>query len=63
MAVDALFLLLLAAAAAREILAGRNWRNLKVVVLVGLLLAANLAFHLEAGLTAALRARPDGVRP
>lgn len=51
MAVDALFLLLLAAAAAREILAGRNWRNLKVVVLVCLLLAANLAFHLEAGLT------------
>uniref|UniRef100_UPI002FCB0789 NnrS family protein n=1 Tax=Bosea sp. (in: a-proteobacteria) TaxID=1871050 RepID=UPI002FCB0789 len=51
MAVDALFLLLLAGAAAREILAGRNWRNLKVVVLVGLLLAANLAFHLEAGLT------------
>ncbi|WP_089175357.1 NnrS family protein [Bosea sp. AS-1] len=51
MAIDALFLLLLAAAAAREIVAGRNWRNLKVVVLVALLLAANLAFHLEAGLT------------
>lgn len=51
MAADALFLLLLAGAAAREIVAGRNWRNLKVVVLVALLLAANLAFHLEAGLT------------
>ncbi|CAH1680133.1 NnrS protein involved in response to NO [Hyphomicrobiales bacterium] len=51
MGIDALFLLLLAGAAAREIVAGRNWRNLKVVVLVGLLLAANLAFHLEAGLT------------
>lgn len=51
MAIDALFLLLLAAAAAREIVAGRNWRNLKVVVLIVLLLAANLAFHLEAGLT------------
>jgi len=51
MAIDALFLLLLAGAAAREIVAGRNWRNLKVVILVGLLLAANLAFHLEAGLT------------
>lgn len=50
MAVDALFLLLLAGAAAREIIAGRNWRNLKIVVLIGLLLAANLAFHLEAGL-------------
>ena len=43
--------LLLAGAAAREIVAGRNWRNLKVVVLVVLLLAANLAFHIEAGLT------------
>lgn len=51
MAGDALFLLLLAGAAAREIVAGRNWRNLKVVVLVVLLLAANLAFHIEAGLT------------
>ncbi|QEL22330.1 NnrS family protein [Bosea sp. F3-2] len=50
MALDALFLLLLAGAAAREIVAGRNWRNLKVVVLIGLLLMANLAFHLEAGL-------------
>ncbi len=50
MAIDAMFLLLLAGAAAREILAGRNWRNLKFVVLVGLLLMANLAFHLEAGL-------------
>lgn len=51
MAIDSLFLILLAAAAAREIAAGRNWRNLKVVSLVVLLLAANLAFHLEAGLT------------
>ncbi|GAU82054.1 NnrS family protein [Bosea sp. BIWAKO-01] len=50
MALDALFLLLLAGAAAREIAAGRNWRNLKVVALVGLLLTANLTFHLEAGL-------------
>ncbi|PZR87204.1 MAG: short-chain dehydrogenase [Stutzerimonas stutzeri] len=51
MLIDAMFLILLAGAAAREIVAGRNWRNLKVVVLVGLLLMANLAFHLEAGLT------------
>jgi uncharacterized protein involved in response to NO len=51
MALDSLFLLLLAGAAVREIVAGHNWRNLKVVVLIGLLLAANLAFHLEAGLT------------
>jgi NnrS protein len=40
--------LLVAAAAAREILAGRNWRNLNVVMLVLLLLAGNIAFHLEA---------------
>ena len=47
-AIDVGFLALIVAAAAREILAGRNWRNLKVVVLVGLLLAGNVAFHLEA---------------
>ena len=48
MLVDAGFLLLVAAAAAREILAGRNWRNLNVLLLVLLLLAGNVAFHLEA---------------
>ncbi len=48
MLVDASFLLLVAAAVAREILAGRNWRNLNVVMLVLLLLAGNVAFHLEA---------------
>src|SRR6185312_13280317 len=48
MAVDALFLLLLAAAATREIVAGRKWGNLKVVGVVILLAAANVAFHLEA---------------
>ena len=48
MLVDCGFLLLVAAAAAREILAGRNWRNLNVVMVLGLLLAGNVAFHLEA---------------
>jgi uncharacterized protein involved in response to NO len=48
MLVDSSFLALVAAAAAREILAGRNWRNLNVVVLVLLLLAGNVQFHLEA---------------
>jgi len=48
MLVDASFLALVAAAAAREILAGRNWRNLAVVMLVLLLLAGNVAFHFEA---------------
>jgi uncharacterized protein involved in response to NO len=48
MLLDCSFLFLVAAAAAREIVAGRNWRNLKVVALVSLLLAGNVAFHLEA---------------
>jgi uncharacterized protein involved in response to NO len=48
MLVDLSFLALVAAAAAREILAGRNWRNLAVVIMVLLLLAGNIAFHLEA---------------
>jgi uncharacterized protein involved in response to NO len=40
----------MAAAAAREIMAGQNWRNLKVVAVVGALAAGNLIFHLEAHL-------------
>ncbi|WP_024507435.1 NnrS family protein [Bradyrhizobium sp. ARR65] len=48
MLVDAGFLALVAAAAAREIVAGKNWRNLTVVALVSVLLAGNVAFHLEA---------------
>jgi len=51
MLADVLFLVLLAGAAAREIAAGRNWRNLKVVALISLLLASNVVFHLEAALT------------
>jgi uncharacterized protein involved in response to NO len=46
--VDVAFLALMAAAVAREIVAGQNWRNLKIVALLGLLAAANLAFHVEA---------------
>jgi uncharacterized protein involved in response to NO len=45
--VDAAFLLALAAVVAREVVAGRNTRNLKVVVLVLLLAAANIGFHAE----------------
>jgi uncharacterized protein involved in response to NO len=44
---DCAFLLAVAAAAGREIVAGRNWRNLKVLVPVSLLLAANVCFHAE----------------
>ena len=47
MLVDGSFLLLVVAAAAREIAAGRNWRNLPVIGLVTLLFAGNIAFHLE----------------
>ncbi len=50
-AIDSAFLILLAAAAAREIIAGRKWSNLKIVVIVSLLAAGNLAFHLEAHFT------------
>lgn len=46
--IDASFLALVALAALREIIAGRNWRNLNVVALLTLLLAGNVAFHLEA---------------
>lgn len=45
--IDVAFLALLIAAVAREILAGKNWGNLKVVGLVSLLLVGNVAFHLE----------------
>jgi len=48
MLVDTCFLLLVAAAAAREIIAGRKWGNLNVVTLILLLLGGNIAFHLEA---------------
>lgn len=48
LALDAIFLLLLAAAAAREIVAGRKWSNLKIVAIVALLAVVNIAFHLEA---------------
>src|SRR5690242_17937709 len=46
--VDAAFLGLVVAAAAREIMAGSNWRNLPVVGLAALLLAGNIGFHIEA---------------
>src|SRR5215813_12491490 len=46
--VDVAFLALVAAAAAREILAGRHWGNLKVFVILAVLTAANVAFHIEA---------------
>lgn len=46
--VDISFLTLVVIACAREIVTGKNWRNLRVVGLVTLLLAGNIAFHIEA---------------
>jgi uncharacterized protein involved in response to NO len=48
MLIDCSFLLFFVAVTAREVLAGRNFKNLKVVILVSVLLIGNLAFHLEA---------------
>lgn len=45
--VDIAFLTTLAFMAAREILAGRNWRNLRVLAVLGVLIAGNIAFHTE----------------
>jgi uncharacterized protein involved in response to NO len=47
MLVDCAFLAAVAGAAATEIVAGRNWRNLKVLLPLGVLFLANVAFHLE----------------
>src|SRR5262249_46607885 len=46
--IDVSFLALVAAATTREIATGRNWRNLKVVLILIVLALANAAFHIEA---------------
>lgn len=46
-AIDCAFLFAVAAAAAVEIIVGRNWRNLKVLIPVTVLLIANVVFHVE----------------
>jgi uncharacterized protein involved in response to NO len=53
MLIDCSYLLLLAAVIAREIIAGKNWRNLRVLLIIALLFCANVAFHLEAHATGA----------
>lgn len=45
--IDVIFLVVLAAAAAREVIAGRNWRNLRVLILIGILIVGNIVFHSE----------------
>ena len=45
--IDIAFLVIIAAAAAREIMAGENWRNLRVLVMLLVLIVGNVVFHLE----------------
>src|SRR5262245_12856357 len=46
--IDVGFLALVVGASAREIIAGQNWRNLKVLIPVIVLALANAGFHVEA---------------
>jgi uncharacterized protein involved in response to NO len=46
-AVDLAFSAALIAVVARELIAGRNWRNLPMLGALGLLFAANVLFHLQ----------------
>ena len=45
--IDTAFLLVLLAVAAREVIAGKNWRNLRVLIVVAVLALGNAAFHAE----------------
>ena len=47
--VDSLFLFGMAGVVWREVLAGRNWRNVPVALIVTVLALANAGFHLESG--------------
>jgi len=46
--VDIAFLATLAAVVLRELVAGKNWRNLRVLIVLGVLVAGNVVFHFEA---------------
>jgi uncharacterized protein involved in response to NO len=46
-AVDVSFLAVLAIVAGREIVAGKNWRNLRVLAVLGVLITGNVVFHAE----------------
>jgi uncharacterized protein involved in response to NO len=47
--IDGLFLFAMAGVVWREVLAGKNWRNVPVAAMVTLFALANAGFHLEAG--------------
>jgi len=44
---DGAFLMLMVAAVTREIVAGKNWRNLRVLVVLVVLILGNIVFHAE----------------
>jgi len=46
--IDIAFLATLAAVVLRELVAGKNWRNLRVLIVLGVLVAGNVVFHVEA---------------
>ncbi len=46
--IDASFLVVFAGVISREVVSGKNWRNLKVMVFVILLAIANIVYHIEA---------------
>jgi uncharacterized protein involved in response to NO len=47
--IDTVFLVLMAAAATREVVLARNWRNLAPIGMVIVFIAGNIIFHIEAG--------------
>jgi uncharacterized protein involved in response to NO len=51
--IDVAFLVALAMVALREIVAGRNWRNLRILGVLVVLIAGNIAFHIEAAILGA----------
>lgn len=48
-AIDLVFPVVLGAVILREIVAGKNWRNLFILVLLGVFTLANLLFHMDPG--------------
>src|SRR5262245_63747780 len=49
--IDTAFLATVALVAGREIVTGKNWRNLRVLVILVVLVLANIVFHAEVRLT------------
>ena len=47
-AIDLTFLAALSFVVARELVAGRNWHNLKVLAMVAVLMIGNIVFHMQA---------------